>query len=181
MDFLDPHGARMRDVQMKIAGADHLAHRAAVAAGERDHRDAARLRDLHRLEHVLRIPRGRYGEEDIALVAERFDLAREHAAEIVVVGDRGERAGVGGERDRGQAGALALEAAHHLRGEMLAVGGRAAVAAGEHLAPALQRLRERFPGARDLRRERLRHALAQLDAFQEMLLEVVYVVHLFFR
>ena len=49
----------------------------------------------------------------------------------------------------GERRALELEAAHELGGEMLAVRGRAAVAAGEHLAAALERRGERSAGTRD--------------------------------
>jgi 16S rRNA (cytidine1402-2'-O)-methyltransferase len=48
----------------------------------------------------------------------------------------GEDGRVGGERDGAELGPLALEAADELGREMLRVGGRAAIAAGQHLAAA---------------------------------------------
>ena len=68
--------------------------------------------------------------------AERLDLLGEDDVVAVVVADRGEDRGVDGQRDRRQARPLALEAADELGREMLRVGGRAAVAAGQHLAAA---------------------------------------------
>jgi hypothetical protein len=48
----------------------------------------------------------------------------------------GQDGAVGGERDGAELGPLAFEAADELGGEVLRVGGRAAVAAGQHLAAA---------------------------------------------
>ena len=55
---------------------------------------------------------------------------------VVVVADGGEDRAVGGQRDRAESGPLALEAADELGREVLRIGGRAAVAAGQHLAAA---------------------------------------------
>ena len=56
---------------------------------------------LQRRNNVRRTARRRDRHEHVALAAERADLAREHLLEAVVVADRGQRRGVGGERDRG--------------------------------------------------------------------------------
>src|SRR5204862_61455 len=74
----------------------------------------------------------------------------------VIVGDRGEVRAVGGERDCGERRALGFETVDELGGEMLRVGGRAAVAAGERLAARLQRLGEHQPCLRDRRAEHRR-------------------------
>src|SRR5258708_21284141 len=177
MDLVYPHRAGMRDVEVEVLGTKHLPQGAAVASGEGDDDEVARLRGPGRLDDVLRVAGRRDGEQHVARVAERFDLLGEHAVEIVVVGDGGERRGVGSERYRGQPRALALEAAHQLRGEVLRVGRRAAVAAGERLLSRLERLREGFARARELGRHRLRPPAPELDALLEMLLQMRCVVH----
>jgi hypothetical protein len=54
--------------------------------------------------------------------------------EAVVVADRGERGSIGRERNRRERRALGFVTADELGGDMLRVGGAAAVAAQEHLA-----------------------------------------------
>ena len=76
------------------------------------------------------------GDEDVALPPQAAHLAREDFVVGVVVRHRGEDGRVGGERDRGERLAFAFEATDELGGEMLAVGGGAAVAADEDLAAA---------------------------------------------
>ena len=116
------------------AGASMRADLAAALAGQRDDAHLALVRGLDRRDDVGRVAGRRDREQHVALGAERAHLLREHLLERVVVGDRGQDRRVGGERDRRQLRALALEAADHLGGEMLRVGGGAAVAAGEDLA-----------------------------------------------
>src|SRR5204863_4042303 len=84
------------------------------------------------------------------------------------VRDGSERRGVGGQGDRRKRRALALEAVEQLRGEVLRVGGRAAVAAGENLAPLAQRLREERGGAQDRLGEDLGRRELEVRAFCEV-------------
>ena len=86
----------------------------------------------------------------------------------VVVRDRGERRGVGGERHRGERRALDLEAVEELGGEMLRVGSRAAVAAGEHLAAPLEDFGEERACPRDRRGQRARRVELELGAFGKL-------------
>ena len=87
-------------------------------------------------------PEVEIADEHVALAAERANLPLEHLLEAVVVADRGQRRGVGGERDRGQRRAVVDEASDEFRGDVLGVGGAAAVAGEQHLAAALQRGRD---------------------------------------
>ena len=83
--------------------------------------------------------------------------------------------GIGGERDRGEAGALALEAAHQLGHEVLRVGGGAAVAEGQHAPAGAAGSR---PCAADLEQERGargEEALLQGDAVRDQAPDVVGV------
>ncbi len=89
-------------------------------------------------------------------------------ARNVVVGDRGQDRAVGGERDRRQLRALALEAADHFRREVLRVGGRAAVAAGEHPAVGEQARGDDAGCTRDRGREQRRGVLLQACARGEV-------------
>ena len=71
--------------------------------------------------------------------AERRHLAREHLLEAVVVADRRHRRAVVGQRQRGQRRALEQVAAGELGGDVLGVGGAAAVAEHSTLPPARKR------------------------------------------
>ncbi len=83
-------------------------------------------------------PEVEIADEHVALVSQRAKLAREHLLEAVVVADRGQRRGVGGERDGGERRAVVDEAADQLGGDVLGVGGAAAVAGEQDLAAILQ-------------------------------------------
>ena len=93
---------------------------------------------------------------------------------VVVVGDRGEDRGVGGERDRRQLGPLALEAADELGGEMLGIGSRAAVAAGQHLAAAGDAADHRLHRVGDRLAEHFGRLVLQVGAVDEVLLDALF-------
>ena len=93
--------------------------------------------------------RGGKRQQHVAALAEARDLAREHLFEAVIVGDRRQCRGVGGQRDRGVAGTVLLVAADDLGGDMLGVGGAAAIADDQELVAGAQRRDdERRSGAR---------------------------------
>src|SRR2546426_617918 len=104
-------------------------------AQESDDRHAASLRGLRGAHHVGALAARRVQHEEVFRLRQRLDLAREHLVEPHVVGAGGEERGVGGERHSPQAGATGLVADHVLRGDVLRVGGAAAVA-GEVQRPA---------------------------------------------
>ena len=78
-------------------------------------------------------------QQHIAALAEACDLPREHLFEAVIVGDRRQCRGVGGQRDRGVAGTLLFVAADDFSGDMLGVGGAAAIADDQELVAGAQR------------------------------------------
>jgi len=116
-----------------------------------DHGATEAPRRLRCLNHVCRVTAGAEGHQYIAPLRQRLDLAREHTLVAVVVAERGEERGVGGERDRRQRLALLAEAADELGGEVLRVGGAATVAAGEDLSTRAQALVHRGDGALEYR------------------------------
>ena len=69
--------------------------------------------------------------------------------EAVIVADGGERGGVGGERDRRQRIAVEHEAGQEFGGDMLGVGGAAAIAGQHQLAAVAKRLRDPLGNGRD--------------------------------
>src|SRR6185437_9668436 len=111
-------------------------HRAAAGAGEADHLDAAFARGLDRAHDVGGIARGRYREKHVAGSTECLDLAGKHVVVTVVVADRGEDAGVGGQRYSGQSGPVEVEAADQLAGPVLRVGPLPPLPANRILLPA---------------------------------------------
>src|SRR5213078_5230259 len=149
------------------AEIDQTRERPAVAAGEGDGLDAELPARLDRAQHARGAAAGGDGERDVAPDAERAHLAREHLVVAVVVGDGGERRGVGGERDGSQRLPFALEPPDELRREVLRVGGAAAVAEEEEFPPAGERLGDQVHGARErlaiLLQEDLAGARARLE------------------
>jgi len=88
--------------------------------------------------HVGAVARGRDADGDIAGCAKRLDLAGKDGFEAVIVADRGESGGIGGEGDRGHTAALTAKASDELGGEMLRVGGTSAVAEPEDFSAVAQ-------------------------------------------
>ena len=132
--LLDVHRRVGRDDDVDVR---KLLHRTAVVAGVGDGVDAEGARELERLDAVLRVAGGGVGEQDVAGLAEGFDLALEDMVEGVVVADGGEDAAIGSEGDGAEGGAVDGEAGDELGGEVLGVGGGASVAADEQLVAGL--------------------------------------------
>jgi len=127
------------------SGSARPGERAAVAAGQSRGAEAELARRLERADHVWAPPGGADTDGEIAWPPERPQLAREDLIESEVVADRGERGGVGGERDRGNGRAVADVAHGELGREVLRVRGTAAIAEEHQLAAAFERLSPPLP------------------------------------
>ncbi len=132
--LLDVHGDRGGDDDVVVAEGAHLA---AVVAAEADGGDADFFGLVKGLEDVFGVAGGGDAEEDVAGLAEGFDLAGEETIEAVVVAGGGEDGGVGGEGDGAEGGAVDGEADDELGDEVLGVGGGASVAGDEELVAGL--------------------------------------------
>src|SRR5690606_38142681 len=144
---------------------------------ERDDDEVALAGDLDGSDDVRRVSARRDRDEDVAFASERAHLAREHLLEGVVVGDRGEDRRIGGERDRGELGPLALVAADELGGQMLAVGGRSAVAADEDLAVGGERRRHALDRNGDGSGQDRSGVALELGAVFELLADAIDEAH----
>ena len=109
-------------------------------------------------------------EQQITGLAKRLQLACENRIEAVVVADGGQRRGVGGQGDPGEPAAFAFEPACQFSGEMLGVGCRAAIAAGEHASTPAQRLGDGLGRTQDFGRHGA-HGLECGAVFGEALLD----------
>ncbi len=132
--FLDVHGGVGGDDDVDVGEG---LHGAAVVAGVGDGVEAEGAGLLEGADAVPAVAAGGDGEEDVAGLAEGFDLALEDVVEGVVVADGGEDAAVGGEGDGAEGGAVDGEACDELGDEVLGVGGGATVAADEELVAGL--------------------------------------------
>ena len=132
--FLDVHGGVGGDDDVDVGEG---LHGAAVVAGVGDGVEAEGAGELEGPDAVLAVAAGGDGEEDVAGLAEGFDLALEDVVEGVVVADGGEDAGVGGESDGAEGGAVDGETGNELGDEVLGVCGGASVAADEELVAGL--------------------------------------------
>src|SRR6185312_9444460 len=108
-------------------------HAASSVAGEADGGEAHLAGLVEGAEDVGRVAGGGDAEEDVAGLAEGFDLALEDVVEAVVVAAGGEDGGVRGEGNGAEGGAVDGEADGEFGGEMLGVGGGATVAGDEEL------------------------------------------------
>ena len=84
-----------------------------------------------RLDYTLRIPGRADSDGDIAGSAERLKLAREYVLVPIIIGDGGQSGCIHMKSDRWQWIPLPKIAAHELRGEMLSIGGAAAISKKE--------------------------------------------------
>ena len=122
------------------AGLRQVLEAAAIPAGEGGGRDAQRLGPLQGAQDVGTVAGGADADHQIARPAQGLDLTGEDLLEAIVVADGGEGGAVRGQGDGGEAGALALEASNQFRGQMLTIGGAAAVAEPEDPPTARQGL-----------------------------------------
>jgi hypothetical protein len=116
-----------------------------------------------------RSPSSTFGELPLVRHGERLDLAREDLVEAVVVGDGREDRGVRRQRDGGDAAAFQRVAAHQLGGNVLRIGGAAAVPEHEQLVPGTQRLLRGFHKRHERLELRLRELELQLGALSQAL------------
>src|SRR5665213_3781823 len=133
---------RLLNIHRHVRWYDHVdvrerGHVAALAAGVGDGVQTHLLRQLQRLDAVLRVAAGRNREEHIALDAERFNLPLEDIVVAVIVADGGENAGVGGKRDGAQGRPGNSQPRDELGNQVLRIGSRSAVAAYQQLAAGL--------------------------------------------
>jgi hypothetical protein len=142
--LLNVHGYSRRDDDVVIAEVTHLA---AVVAGEADGGDADFFGLMKRFYDVGGIAGGGDAEEDIAGLAESFDLALEEVVVAEVVAGGGEDGGVGGEGDGAEGGPIDGEADDEFGDEVLSVGGGASIACNEQLLARLHGLCGKFADA----------------------------------
>ena len=126
--FLDVHSGGGGDDDVVVA---EIAHLAAAVAGKADGSEAGFAGLFEGLKDVWRVAGGGDAEEDVAGLAEGFDLAGKDLIETEVVAAGGEDGGVGGESDGAEGGASVGEADDELGDEVLGVGGGASVSGNE--------------------------------------------------
>ena len=124
---------RVGDADVDIVISQQFRHCAAVAPGQSDHRHLALVCGVDRFDDVARVAAGRDRQQHVVGLAQRAHLLGKHLIEIVVVGDRCQRRRIGRERNGRQRRTFHLEAVQQLGAEMLRVGRRPAVAAGQNL------------------------------------------------
>ncbi len=143
VNLLDMGGFLRRHDQAMVGEAPRL-DRAAVAAGQAGGGQPHLARDDQSRGHVRRFARGGQADEQVARTAEGLDLPGKDALVAVVVARRRQGRGVGGQRNRRQPPAVGLETHRAFGCDMLRVGGAAAIAAQEKLAPGAEHRYSRF-------------------------------------
>src|SRR5579862_917799 len=122
--FLDVHGDAGGDGDEMVG---EFAHLAAACAGEADCGDLHLAGLFEGVEDIRGVAGGGDAEEEVAGLAECFDLAGKDLVEAEVVAACGEDGGVSGEGDGAESGAGVGEADDELGDEVLGVGGGASV------------------------------------------------------
>jgi len=120
---------------------------AATLAEEGDRGDANLLGRLEGEGDIFGLAAGGDGDQDIAFLRKRMDLAGEDLVEAEVVADGGEGAGGIRETNRRIRAAVIDEAGDELGGDVSAVAGAAPVAAGEELVAVEEAVGHEFGGA----------------------------------
>src|SRR3954464_2918920 len=136
MHFLDPC---RRDVRHVDVNRGRLANHTAVASRQRNRFHSAGVSCLEAGEHVRRSSTRRNPKRHVVGFAKRLDLPCKHPVERKVVVHAGDDAAVRRQRNRSQSVPLQLEPADQFRRHMLCVGGAAAVAEHQELAPRIER------------------------------------------
>ena len=174
VNFLDARRAVVGHRNVHIGVGEQLDQAPARAAGERHHGHVLRVRRFDGGQHVGRVAAGADGDQHVAGLADGLHLLGVDRGKVVVVADRREDGAVGGQRDGRQTRALALEATHQFGGEMLGVGGRAAIAAGQYLAAGRDAAQYRL----DRLGDRLAHGLGsgvfEVGAVKKLLLDALF-------
>ena len=147
--LLDVGGGGGGDDDVVVA---EVAHLAAVVAGEADGDDVHLAGLMDGVEDVFGVAGGGDAEEDVAGLADSFDLAGEEVVEAVVVAGGGEDGGVGGEGDGAEGGAVDGEADDEFGDEVLGVGGGATVTGYEELVAGLHGFCSELGDGRGFRR-----------------------------
>src|SRR5580658_7930104 len=127
-------GGAARARHDELAGGEAFGF-AAAAAEEGEAVEAELFRRSERGEDVGGVSARGEGDQKIARLGERGNLARKNIVIAEIVGDAGEQRAVGGEGDGGKRAAGLGVAADELGGEVLRLGRAAAVAADEKLFP----------------------------------------------
>ena len=144
--LLDVHRDGRGDDDVVVA---EVAHFAAVVAGEADGGDALVSGLVEGVDDVGGVAGGGDAKEDVAGLAEGFDLAGEDLVEAEVVASGGEDGGVGGEGDGAEGGAIDGESDDELCDEVLGVCGGATVARDEELVAGCHGLGGEFADGDD--------------------------------
>ena len=168
---MNPRGRRRGHAKLDILRAQTTGHAPTVAARQRHRGQAQFARGDQGGQDVGRVAAGRNRQQHVAGTTQGADLPGEDLLEGVVVGDGGQRRTVGGQRDGGQSRPFDLEAVDQFGGEMLGVGGGAAVAASQNLVASPQPLGQMFGGLNDKRSQGGEGTLLGRDAGGEMLLD----------
>jgi hypothetical protein len=130
------------DVHGDVGGNDNVvlaegAHLAAVGSGEADGGDVLLVGLLEGGDEVFGVSGGGDAEEDVAGLAEGFDLAGEDGFVAEIVAGGSEDGGVGSEGYRAECWTIDSEADDELGDEVLGVRGGATVAGDEELVAFL--------------------------------------------
>src|SRR5690625_5112558 len=112
---------------MNVGVQKKVGDQAAPLACQGDDRHFAVVRGFNGVHDVVRIAAGRDGDQNVAGLAQRFDLAPEDSFVSVVIADGGQNGGICVQGDARQGQTLAFKAADQFSDEVLGVGRRAAV------------------------------------------------------
>jgi len=163
--FLDALRIARGDVEEEI---DFVGERAARFAGKSDEISAAGAAGFDASDHVRAIAAGGKGDEDVLRREKGFNLARKDVLEAVVVASGGEDGRIRGDREGRKADAVLAQANDEFGGEMLGVGGAAAVAEENEFAVGAKSGGGALGEFSDARDEVARKAALDAGAFFEL-------------
>ena len=122
----------------KAVVAQRLHGAAGEASGQADRNQPGLARRLERSDDVGRAPRGGDCDEDVAGPSQPPDLPFEGTLEAIIIADRGNNGAVGGQRDSRQRMAVKIQPRQEFAGDMLRVGGAAAISRDQQFIPGAE-------------------------------------------
>jgi hypothetical protein len=147
---------------------------AAVAAEESDAANALIPGSGKSGKHIRRIAASRKDDEYVARIRECVDLAGEDIIEPIIVADAGQNGSVGAQRNGREGAPVSLISTHQLAGQMLSLGGTAAISADQQLMTGGESLDTPSPCFCYFRLQSGKR-LKNPDRFQEMLVKGAHV------
>src|SRR5690625_3977109 len=144
MNLLDAHGAIVGNTKMDVCAFQDIVYFTAAIACQGDDDHIAFMGYLDGAQHVFRVAAGADRDQDVTGLAQGANLALETRSIAIIVAHCSQYGSISVQGDASQGQSFALETADQLGNEMLGIGSRAPIAAGQNFTVIGQGGKEQF-------------------------------------